>query len=91
MVLTRSDCWSTTAPISGVRHVELSALGDLLNQNTFYWGTLEGVSKVYMQVIIDTFCSLAFAGAAAPRCPSLLRATSNMNAYCRSRTPWACW
>ena len=40
------------------RHVESSAPGELLNQDTFYWGTLKGVGKVYVQVVIDTFCSL---------------------------------
>ncbi len=43
------------------RHVESSASGELLNQDTFYWGTLKGVGKVYVQVVVDTFCSLAFA------------------------------
>lgn len=43
------------------RHVESSRPGELLNQDTFYWGTLKGVGKVYVQVMIDTFCSLAFA------------------------------
>jgi transposase InsO family protein len=43
------------------RHIESSRPGELLNQDTFYWGTLKGVGKVYVQVVIDTFCSLAFA------------------------------
>jgi transposase InsO family protein len=43
------------------RHVETSRPGELLNQDTFYWGTLKGVGKVYVQVVVDTFCSLAFA------------------------------
>jgi transposase InsO family protein len=43
------------------RHVESTAPGELLNQDTFYWGTLKGVGKVYVQVVVDTFCSLAFA------------------------------
>ena len=43
------------------RHVEASRPGELLNQDTFYWGTLKGVGKVYVQVIVDVFCSLAFA------------------------------
>lgn len=42
-------------------HVEASRPGELLNQDTFYWGTLKGVGKVYVQVIVDVFCSLAFA------------------------------
>jgi transposase InsO family protein len=43
------------------RHVESQPPGELLNQDTFYWGTLKGVGKVYVQVVIDVFCSLAFA------------------------------
>jgi len=30
--------------------VEASRPGELLNQDTFYWGTLKGVGKVYVQV-----------------------------------------
>jgi transposase InsO family protein len=44
-----------------MRHVESNAPGELLNQDTFYWGTLKGVGKVYVQVLVDVFCSLAFA------------------------------
>lgn len=43
------------------QHFESSAPGKLLNQDTFYWGTPKGVGKVYVQVVVDTFCSLAFA------------------------------
>jgi transposase InsO family protein len=43
------------------RHIETTQPGELLNQDTFYWGTLKGVGKVYVQVVVDTFCSLAFA------------------------------
>jgi transposase InsO family protein len=43
------------------RHVEASRPGELLNQDTFFWGTLKGVGKVYVQVLVDVFCSLAFA------------------------------
>jgi len=43
------------------RHVESSRPGEVLNQDTFYWGTLKGVGKVYVQVVVDIFCSLAFA------------------------------
>ena len=49
------------SPEFRMRHVETSAPGELLNQDTFYWGTLKGVGKVYVQVVIDAFCSLAFA------------------------------
>ena len=36
--------------------------GELLNQDKFYWGTPKGVSKAYVQVVIDVFCSRAFLG-----------------------------
>lgn len=51
------------------RHVESSAPGELLNQDTFYWGTIKGVGKVYVQVVIDTFCSLAFAKCYSSKMP----------------------
>jgi transposase InsO family protein len=43
------------------RHVEASRPGELLNQDTFYWGVLKGVGKIYVQVVVDVFCSIAFA------------------------------
>ena len=43
------------------RHIESSRPGELLNQDTFFWGSLKGVGKVYVQVVVDVFCSLAFA------------------------------
>jgi transposase InsO family protein len=43
------------------RHVEATRPGELLNQDTFFWGTLKGVGKVYVQVLVDVFCSIAFA------------------------------
>ena len=43
------------------RHVEASRAEELLNQDTFFWGSLKGVGKVYVQVVVDVFCSLAFA------------------------------
>jgi transposase InsO family protein len=43
------------------RHVEASRPGELLNQDTFFWGTLKGVGKIYVQVVVDVFCSIAFA------------------------------
>ena len=49
------------SPEFRVRHIETSAPGELLNQDTFHWGTLKGVGKVYVQVVVDAFCSLAFA------------------------------
>lgn len=43
------------------RHIEVSRPGELLNQDTFHWGMLKGVGRIYVQVIVDAFCSLAFA------------------------------
>lgn len=34
---------------------------ELLNQDTFFWGTLKGVGKIYVQVLVDAFCSIALA------------------------------
>ncbi|MEM8962433.1 MAG: hypothetical protein AAGD38_13200 [Acidobacteriota bacterium] len=51
------------------RHVESSRPGKLLNQDTFYWGTLKGVGKIYVQVVVDVFCSLAFAKVYTPKMP----------------------
>jgi transposase InsO family protein len=52
-----------------LRHVESSRPGELLNQNTFYWGTIKGVGKVYVQVVVDVFCSLAFANVYTSKVP----------------------
>jgi len=41
-------------------HIESSRPSELLNQDAFYWGTLKGVGKVYVQVVVDGYCSLAF-------------------------------
>jgi transposase InsO family protein len=43
------------------RHVEARRPGELLNQDTFFWGVLKGVGKIYVQVVVDVFCSIAFA------------------------------
>ena len=43
------------------RHVESSSPGELLCQDTFHVGTIKGVGKIYLQVVIDTFGSYAFA------------------------------
>lgn len=43
------------------RHVESSRPGELVSQDTFYVGHLKGVGKVYMQAVVDTFGSFAFA------------------------------
>ena len=32
-----------------------------MNQDTFFWGSLKSVGKVYVQVVVDVFCSLASA------------------------------
>lgn len=43
------------------KHVEALYAGALLNQDTFYFGCIKGVGKIYMQVVVDCFCSFAFA------------------------------
>ena len=42
------------------RHVESKHPGYLLCQDTFYVGQLKGVGRVYLQVVVDTFGSVAF-------------------------------
>jgi len=43
------------------RHVETLYPGYLLCQDTFYVGTLKGVGRLYLQAVVDTFSSYAFA------------------------------
>jgi transposase InsO family protein len=50
-----------TNPCFRERHVESSGPGELLSQDTFYVGSFKGVGRVYMQAVVDTFGSFAFA------------------------------
>ncbi|MEW6011870.1 MAG: IS481 family transposase [Elusimicrobiota bacterium] len=43
------------------RHIESRRPGELLGQDTFYVGSLKGVGKVYLQSVVDTYGSYAFA------------------------------
>jgi len=43
------------------RHVESSKPGELLCQDTFYVGRIKGIGKVYLQAVVDTYDSFAFA------------------------------
>lgn len=43
------------------RHVESKESGYLICQDTFFVGHFKGIGRVYMQAVIDTFCSLGFA------------------------------
>ncbi len=43
------------------RHVESDYPGQVVCQDTFYVGTLKGVGRLYMQAVVDTFGSYAFA------------------------------
>jgi transposase InsO family protein len=43
------------------RHVESSRPGELLCQDTYYVGHLKGIGKLYMQSVVDSFGSYAFA------------------------------
>ncbi len=42
-------------------HVESPRPGYLLCQDTYYVGTIKGVGRIYLQSVVDAFCSLAFA------------------------------
>jgi len=42
------------------RHVESSAPGELLCQDTFYVGVVKGVGRIYMQAVVDSYGSYAF-------------------------------
>jgi transposase InsO family protein len=42
------------------RHIESSQPGELLAQDTFFVGTLKGVGRVYLHVVVDTYSSYAF-------------------------------
>jgi len=43
------------------RHVESPRPGYLLCQDTFYVGHFKGIGRVYLQAVVDTYCSLGFA------------------------------
>jgi transposase InsO family protein len=42
------------------RHVESSRPGELLCQDNFFVGHLDGVGKVYLQAVVDAYSSYAF-------------------------------
>jgi len=43
------------------RHVESSRPGELLSQDSFLVGCLKGIGRVYMQAVVDVYCSFGFA------------------------------
>lgn len=43
------------------RHIESGAPGYLLSQDTFFVGYLKGIGRVYLQAVVDTYNSFAFA------------------------------
>jgi transposase InsO family protein len=43
------------------RHIESPRPGYLLSQDTFFVGHFKGIGRVYMQAVVDTYCSLGFA------------------------------
>lgn len=51
------------------RHVESAKPGELLSQDTFFIGQFKGVGKVYLQAVVDTFSSYAFAFVHATKRP----------------------
>ena len=42
------------------RHVESPRPGYLICQDTFYVGHFKGIGRVYLQAVVDAYCSLAF-------------------------------
>jgi hypothetical protein len=42
------------------RHIESSRPGELLAADTFYVGTFNGIGKVYLHTVVDTYGSYAF-------------------------------
>ena len=50
-------CSNAPAANAIPQYTESSGLGKLLNQDTSHWDPLKGVGKVYVQVVIDIFCS----------------------------------
>lgn len=43
------------------QHVESHKPGYLLCQDTYFMGTIKGVGRIYMQSVVDSFCSVGFA------------------------------
>lgn len=41
-------------------HVESARPAYLLCQDTYYVGIIKGVGRIYLQSVVDAFCSLAF-------------------------------
>jgi len=70
------------------RHVEASRPGELLNQDTFYWGTLKGVGKVYVQSSSTSRAPSLLRRSTRRRCRSP-RATCCTTACCPSTRIWA--
>lgn len=48
-------------PVFRERHIESKMPGELLCQDTFFVGNLKGVGKVYLQALVDSYGSYAFA------------------------------
>lgn len=51
------------------RHVESSHPGELLAQDTFFVGHVNGIGKLYMQAVVDTYGSYAFGYLHSGKCP----------------------
>jgi transposase InsO family protein len=47
-------------PSFAERHVESSAPGELLSADTFTVGSIKGIGRIYMHVVVDTYGSMAF-------------------------------
>lgn len=74
------------SPEFRMRHVEASAPGELLNLDTFYWGTLKGVGKIYVQVVVDAFCRWRSPRSTPRRCRSQ-PPTCSTTGCCRFTNP----
>ena len=51
------------------RHIEVNATGDLVVEDTFVAGTLEGVVKSYIQTVLDWFGRFVWAWLHTPKIP----------------------
>jgi transposase InsO family protein len=66
----RVGCWNVTAPTVEAVTSGPHGLASCSLEDTFYWGTLKRVGNVYVQVIVDVFCSFAFAKVYTSKMPT---------------------
>ena len=51
------------------KHIDATYPGALLHQDTFSFGYLKGVGTIYIQVVVDCFCSFCFAKLSTSKLP----------------------